>query len=128
MQTTPNKNLNQGRGDRAMFTTNNRRNLRNAAITTFAAASFIASSAGFAAPKRDVGNGNGRNHQDFFEVKLVHPATPPSGSGGHDVTTGAMRNRDLSISPEPAIINGTLVTITTPSPNASGDGHDTTAG
>ena len=44
MQTTPNKNLNSSRGDKAMFTINNRRN-RYAAIITIAAASAIFSSA-----------------------------------------------------------------------------------
>jgi hypothetical protein len=108
-----------------MFTTNNRRN-RNAAIITIAAASFIVSSSGFAAPKRDVGRG--RLRQDAsFEVRLIHPSTPAAGSGDHDVTTGAMRNRDLNISPEPGTLGGTIVTITTPSPFPTGRGHDTTA-
>jgi hypothetical protein len=105
-----------------MFTTNNRRN-RTAALITIAAASAILSSADFAAPKKDTGRA--RNHQDVYEVKLVHPATPPSGIGDHDITAAGMRNRNLDLTPEPA---GSIVTITTPAPFPTGRGNDITAG
>jgi len=106
-----------------MFTTNNRRN-RTAAIITIAAASVLVTSAGFAAPKRDVGRTH--NREDMYIVTVGRPATPPNGTGDHDITTGAMRNRDLNLNPEPAAFSGSLVSIGTPAPFPTGRGHDIT--
>lgn len=107
-----------------MFTTNNRRN-RTAAIITIAAASVLVTNANFAAPKRDVGRSH--NRENTYIVTVGRPATPPNGSGDHDITTGAMRNRDLNLTPEPAAFSGSLVTIGTPAPFPTGNGHDITA-
>jgi len=104
-----------------MFTTNNRRN-RTAAIITIAAASVLVTNANFAAPKRDVGRSH--NRENTYIVTVGRPATPPNGSGDHDITTGAMRNRDLNLTPEPAAFSGSLVTIGTPAPFPTGNGHD----
>src|SRR6187549_4106188 len=80
MRTETNENQSRNRGDRAMFTNDNRRNRRFAAITTVAAAAFLVTTADFAAPKRD--NVNSRHRQvDADFVKIIHPATPPSAPG-----------------------------------------------
>ena len=104
-----------------MFTINN---LRAATVTTFAVA--ILAVPAFSAPKRDVGNGK---HQpaETFEVRLIHPATPPSGGGHHDITIGAMAKRDTSIAPEPG--SSTQVRLVSPSPFPTGTGsNDVTVG
>jgi len=103
-----------------MFTNDNRRNRRFAAITTVAAAAFLVTTADFAAPKRD--NVNGRHRQvDADFVKIVHPATPPSAPGNNDITASGLRKHDRKNAPTPIDVD--VVYITRPSgiPNAGPD-------
>jgi len=108
-----------------MFTNDSRRNHAAAAVITFAAAAFLVSTVGLAAPKRDVGNGNGRKGQDRI-VEIGHPSTPPN-SGGHDITVGAMKKQDTNLTPD-TFEAGSFVRIVTPSPFPTGSGNDVRVG